>query len=109
MESGCCIAEGCDGNCLLLGLLTVPHLLVAGVSAVPRSRKPSQVMISAIKVYQREISAKRPAVCRFEPSCSAYAVEAIDRHGALRGGWLMVKRLVRCRPGGARGHDPVPA
>ncbi|QUQ63404.1 membrane protein insertion efficiency factor YidD [Kutzneria sp. CA-103260] len=76
IESGCCIAESCDGNCLILGLLTIPHLLVAVGSAVPRTRKPAEVMIAAIRVYQREISAKRPAVCRFEPSCSEYAAQA---------------------------------
>ncbi|WP_232241266.1 membrane protein insertion efficiency factor YidD [Kutzneria sp. 744] len=108
IESGCCIAESCDGNCLIAGLLTLPHLLVAAGSAVPRTRRPSGLMISAIRVYQREISAKRPAVCRFEPSCSEYAAQAISRHGALRGGKLMIGRLLRCRPGGKRGPDPVP-
>ena len=109
IESGCCIAESCDGNCLIAGLLTLPHLLVAAGSAVPRTRRPSGLMISAIRVYQREISAKRPAVCRFEPSCSEYAAQAIARHGALRGARLMIGRLLRCRPGGRRGADPVPA
>ena len=109
IESGCCIAESCDGNCLIAGLLTLPHLLVAAGSAVPRTRRPSSMMISAIRVYQREISANRPAVCRFEPSCSEYAAQAISRHGALRGGRLMIGRLLRCRPGGRRGADPVPA
>ncbi|HTI19662.1 MAG TPA: membrane protein insertion efficiency factor YidD [Kutzneria sp.] len=116
IESGCCLAESCDGNCLIAGLLTLPHLLVAAGSAVPRTRRqslgmttPSKMMISAIRVYQREISAKRPAVCRFEPSCSEYAAQAIARHGALRGARLMIGRLLRCRPGGRRGADPVPA
>jgi hypothetical protein len=109
LESGCCIAESCDGNCLIAGLLTLPHLLVAAGSAVPRSTSPSRLMISAIRVYQREISANRPAVCRFEPSCSEYAAQAIGRHGALRGTRLMIGRLLRCRPGGRRGADPVPA
>ncbi|HEY0501041.1 MAG TPA: membrane protein insertion efficiency factor YidD [Kutzneria sp.] len=109
IESGCCIAESCDGNCLIAGLLTLPHLLVAAGSAVPRTKSPSQMMISAIRVYQREISANRPAVCRFEPSCSEYAAQAIARHGALRGTRLMIGRLLRCRPAGRRGADPVPA
>ncbi len=108
IESGCCIAESCDGNCLILGFLTIPHLLVAAGSAIPRTRKPSEMMIAAIRVYQREISANRPAVCRFEPSCSEYAAQAISRHGALRGARLMIGRLIRCRPGGKRGADPVP-
>ena len=66
-------------------------------------------MVAAIRVYQREISPRRPAVCRFTPSCSHYAVEAIERHGAARGTWLTVRRLLRCRPGAAGGPDPVPA
>ena len=65
-------------------------------------------MIAAIRVYQREISPKRPPVCKFEPSCSAYAVEALERHGARRGAWLTVRRLVRCRPGAVGGADLVP-
>ena len=66
-------------------------------------------MIAAIRVYQREISPRRGPVCRFEPSCSAYAVEAIEGHGARRGAWLTARRLLRCRPGAAGGADPVPA
>jgi putative membrane protein insertion efficiency factor len=46
--------------------------------------------------------------CRFEPSCSAYALEAIEKHGAFKGWWLTLKRIFRCRPGGGQGYDPVP-
>jgi putative membrane protein insertion efficiency factor len=66
-------------------------------------------MIAAIGVYQREISPKRPPCCRFTPTCSSYAVEALEKHGAGRGSWLTVRRLVRCRPGSRGGADPVPA
>ncbi len=66
-------------------------------------------LIAAVRVYQREISLKRPPCCAFEPTCSAYAVEALDRHGARRGAWLTVRRLIRCRPGATGGADPVPA
>ena len=66
-------------------------------------------MISAVRFYQREISPKRPPVCDFTPSCSAYAVQALEQHGARRGTWLTVRRLFRCRPGAAGGADPVPA
>jgi putative membrane protein insertion efficiency factor len=66
-------------------------------------------MIAAIRVYQQEISPRRPPVCRFTPTCSAYAVEAIERHGARRGAWLSARRLLRCRPGATGGADPVPA
>ena len=46
--------------------------------------------------------------CRYHPTCSAYALEALEKHGALRGGWLVVRRLVRCNPWGGSGYDPVP-
>jgi uncharacterized protein len=49
-----------------------------------------------------------PAACRFEPSCSRYALEALARHGAARGAWLAVRRIARCHPWGGCGHDPVP-
>ena len=46
--------------------------------------------------------------CRFQPTCSEYALEALHRHGAIRGGWLALRRILRCRPGGGDGYDPVP-
>ncbi|MEC7400282.1 MAG: membrane protein insertion efficiency factor YidD, partial [Pseudomonadota bacterium] len=49
-----------------------------------------------------------PPTCRFAPSCSEYAVQALYKHGAIRGGWLATKRIVRCHPWGGHGHDPVP-
>lgn len=50
----------------------------------------------------------RPSPCRFAPSCSSYAVEALEQHGAARGSWLAARRLVRCHPWGGHGWDPVP-
>jgi hypothetical protein len=73
-----------------------------------RGRRLADRMIAAVDVYRREISPRRPPCCRFEPTCSTYAVEALQQHGAGRGAWLTVRRLVRCRPGGAGGADPVP-
>ena len=61
-----------------------------------------------IRAYQRLISPVFRGHCRFTPSCSEYAHDAIERHGVLRGGWLAVLRLARCHPLGASGYDPVP-
>ncbi|MEU2613851.1 membrane protein insertion efficiency factor YidD [Micromonospora sp. NPDC007271] len=66
------------------------------------------MLLVPIVAYRRWISPALPARCRFYPSCSAYAVEAVSRHGALRGAWLTVRRLSRCHPFHPGGHDPVP-
>jgi putative membrane protein insertion efficiency factor len=64
--------------------------------------------LNLIRLYQRTISPNLGPLCRYEPSCSHYAYVAIERHGLLRGAWLSLKRLSRCRPYGGRGYDPVP-
>ncbi|MEX2599009.1 MAG: membrane protein insertion efficiency factor YidD [Dehalococcoidia bacterium] len=61
-----------------------------------------------IRFYQRVLSPYWPATCRYTPSCSHYAHEAIYQHGAIRGGWLAIRRLARCQPWGGMGYDPVP-
>jgi putative membrane protein insertion efficiency factor len=61
-----------------------------------------------IRVYQLCISPFTPASCRYLPTCSEYAAEAVAKHGACKGGWLALKRLARCHPWGGSGHDPVP-
>ena len=66
------------------------------------------LLLRLIAGYQRVLSPVLPPSCRYEPTCSRYAVEAIERHGALRGTWLAVKRLGRCTPWGGSGYDPVP-
>lgn len=60
-----------------------------------------------IRGYQR-LTDGRPSPCRFVPTCSTYALEAIDAHGAARGSWLATRRLLRCHPLGSHGYDPVP-
>ncbi len=66
------------------------------------------LLILLVKSYQRLVSPLLPRACRFYPSCSAYAAEALRRHGAARGTWLALKRLGRCHPFHPGGLDPVP-
>ena len=67
-----------------------------------------RVLILLVRAWQIGPSAVMAPTCRFAPSCSAYAIEALERHGAFRGGWLTLKRLLRCHPWGGNGFDPVP-
>lgn len=109
LETGCCIGEAIDGSCLMLGLLSLPSMLFTMARSPRRAASAEGPMVGAIRRYQTEISARRAEpCCRFTPSCSHYAAEAITRHGAVRGVWLATRRLARCRPGGPRGMDPVP-
>lgn len=66
------------------------------------------VLLALIRFYQAAISPWTPAACRYQPTCSAYAFEAIRRHGSIRGAWLAVRRIGRCHPWGGSGYDPVP-
>ena len=68
----------------------------------------AHVLVFLLRVYKRAVSPLLPPACRFEPTCSAYAEEAVRRHGARRGASLAVRRLLRCRPGCPGGYDPVP-
>lgn len=67
----------------------------------------ARAMRALVRAYQ-VIRAGRPSPCRYLPTCSAYAVEALEVHGAARGGWLAVRRVCRCNPWGGYGYDPVP-
>ena len=67
------------------------------------------VFLGVIRVYQYLVSPWVGGSCRYWPTCSEYAREAIERHGAMKGGWMMVTRLARCHPYGRGGVDPVPA
>jgi putative membrane protein insertion efficiency factor len=67
-----------------------------------------QLVLVPVRLYQRFLAARLPRVCRYAPSCSQYMVEAVERHGAIRGTLLGVRRILRCAPWGGRGYDPVP-
>jgi putative membrane protein insertion efficiency factor len=117
LEGGCCAAEmlGCGPQATLLA----PTLLRrAAHAAVTPATKPVadltgpsravRFLDAAIRIYQTEISPKRPATCRYDPSCSEYARQSLHRHGLLRGATLTIRRLARCRPGAPGGRDLVP-
>jgi putative membrane protein insertion efficiency factor len=74
----------------------------------PNPSLPVAVLIALVRVYQLLIRPLTGALCRYEPNCSRYAIEALTRHGAMRGGWLTLRRLCRCHPFGGCGCDPVP-
>jgi putative membrane protein insertion efficiency factor len=117
LEGGCCIAEslGCG-----------PQLLLVAPTALRRSRTPFATepgergpaprlqarirafLLAMIATYQSQISPRRRACCRYTPTCSHYAAEALQAHGVVRGSWLAARRLLRCRPGKPGGSDPVP-
>lgn len=68
----------------------------------------SRAMLALIAFYRNCISPLTPPACRYTPTCSQYAAEAIRRYGPFRGGWLALKRILRCHPFGGSGYDPVP-
>lgn len=68
----------------------------------------TQLLIYPIRFYQRYISPMLPPACRFTPTCSQYAVEALQKHGPVKGLYLAVRRILRCHPWGGSGYDPVP-
>jgi putative membrane protein insertion efficiency factor len=66
-----------------------------------------KILILSIKFYRLFLSPLKPPTCRFVPTCSQYAIMAIDKYGALRGGWMALKRILRCHPFHSGGYDPV--
>jgi putative membrane protein insertion efficiency factor len=89
---------------------------IAEKSLKPALRSASQIlrslavfaMLLPIRVYRYAISPYMPMNCRYWPSCSVYAAEAVARHGPVAGGWLALRRVMRCHPWGGWGYDPVP-
>lgn len=78
------------------------------VIAVALMRLPQMALIGVVKAYRLLISPWLGSNCRFEPSCSTYSLQALQQHGAACGSYLTLRRLVRCQPWCAGGHDPVP-
>ncbi|MDP9093525.1 MAG: membrane protein insertion efficiency factor YidD [Actinomycetota bacterium] len=126
VEGGCCLAElvGCGPQFVLLSPTVLrPSLLIP--SSSPSSSPPGRAtgtgalsnraseyvhtaLITAIRRYQTEISPTRRPSCRYTPTCSHYALQALQSHGVRRGVFLSLRRLLRCRPGVRGGYDPVP-
>ena len=75
---------------------------------LPRSQWATLPLVGLIRLYQYSFSAVGAPSCRFTPTCSGYAIEALQRHGMARGGWLALRRIARCHPWGGDGSDPVP-
>ena len=97
----------CKPVCLPLKLITAQR---SNVDSVSGGNPPLLVRLTLglIRAYKLLISPYFAGSCRFLPSCADYAAEAVGRHGVIRGGWLASKRLARCHPLCAAGHDPVP-
>ena len=101
-------SQGTDPDCLLEGAerYLPASLQEAGAAGGPVMMK--KVLLALVKFYRVAISPYRPPCCRYIPTCSQYALEAIEKYGALKGGWLAFRRILRCNPFHKGGYDPVP-
>ena len=86
--------------------MKLPSIIRLPLAALRRALE--WLMLAMIAFYRRCISPLFPPVCRFTPTCSQYAQEAIRRYGPFKGGWLALRRILRCHPFGGSGYDPVP-
>lgn len=78
------------------------------LEVVPQRSTAARVGIALVRFYQRRISPLTPPSCRYQPTCSQYTLEAIQKYGLLRGSWMGLRRIARCHPFHPGGHDPVP-
>ncbi len=79
-----------------------------GSAPGPAGRIASGLLIGIMRFWRVALSPMTGPNCRFHPTCSCYGIEAVSQHGSLRGGWLTMKRILRCNPWSAGGYDPVP-
>jgi putative membrane protein insertion efficiency factor len=86
----------------------VPHSIVLDGSRPPRLPVAARLVLALIRGYQLAVRPLLHGSCRFVPTCSHYAAEAVATHGALKGTWLAIRRIARCHPFGGAGLDPVP-
>ena len=86
--------------------MTIRTTAAATVAMIKKA--VTALLILPVRFYQYVISPMMPASCRYTPTCSQYAIEALRVHGPFKGSWLAVKRIARCHPWGGHGHDPVP-
>ena len=77
-------------------------------ATVPETGRFARLLLALLRFYKLVLSPHLPVACRFTPTCTVYAMDAVRRHGALRGSAFALSRLLRCRPWGGHGHDPVP-
>ena len=93
---------------IVLGALLVPQgMAYAGLAGLPPVTGLYATAIPLVVYFLLGPSRILPPTCRYAPSCSQYAIEALEKHGAIKGGWLAAKRLLRCHPWGGRGYDPA--
>ncbi|MGH3773814.1 MAG: membrane protein insertion efficiency factor YidD [Pseudonocardiaceae bacterium] len=94
LDAGCCLGESLSGNCLVLTVLAGPQLTAALIAEARTLRRKeagsglTALLVAGVRTYQREISPRRAPCCHFTPTCSEYAAQALQTHGARRGSWL---------------------